>query len=433
MDISTYWQSIKKQSKELTGVSKIDSGIFHSSGIGGLLEDYIKAVKAGKPKDIQKKAEKALTKSEKYLNTIHKKEVKEGKKALNSAQLKSAKIVGDALEKIIVQLREVVSGDALAGSFDGDASEDVEKSADPLDPVKKRKFEEHLALRQRMVGESKKVLAKYKADAKPIANLVRMANDGAKEAKASKRAGETFQNIQAVAKASRAVEEITEIIDGIKEWDKANVQNGSSPFMKARSNQPISNLPKWYEKEVGGEAHRVWKVVEATLKEASDYIRSLDAELSKAEAALDLAESFSMQGQDPAKLIAKIEKLHKDILSDHSKMGRTLEAARGTQNTIDMVVGDNTDRSFVKLKFDMNIKKLVQEAKRFSEAAKKCKTHRTRLNAILDSSEDRGVAEAAQPSQDLLAETDRMVKDYPAAAREAQRLWTGVMARFEDA
>ena len=138
MDIAEYWKSIKKQSKAISGVKRVDAGLFNKSGIGPSLEKYTKAVKAGKSDKIKKEANAALIKVRVYLKTIHAKEM-QNKKEYSPAQLKSMSIIGTACEKINIQLRDVLFDNAAAGSFAGDAGKDAKKSGDDFIEPKLKK------------------------------------------------------------------------------------------------------------------------------------------------------------------------------------------------------------------------------------------------------------------------------------------------------
>lgn len=424
MDISAYWQSIKKQSKELTGVKKMDSGIFHSSGIGGKLEDYIKAVKKGDARKIVKAAQVALDKTSKYVDQIHKKEMKDGKKSMSPKELKSAKIVGDALDKIIDQLEKVISGEALAGSFDGDATADARDSADHyIDPKLKKAADAHLAMRKRLVPESKAVLDKYKRDAAQVPTYVRLAKDGAAEAKTTKRSGLTHENQQAMAKCVRAVEEITKIIEAIEDYDAKNVQKGTTDFMIARQDFSKKDpLPDWFDGPYRKESQAHWVKVEANLKAAAAYIRELKGELTKAEASLDVAESNSMAAIDPAKLISKIEKLLKDVNNVYQTAYRCRDQVQGVPSTVEkMKVNGVIDPEIARLKVPMYEKQLVSTVQKFANQVKQAKTLRGRLDTILSGTEDSRVEASADPAQEQFADLAMMVKALPQLAKDAQR------------
>lgn len=434
MDISTYWQTIKKQSKELTGVDKINAGIFHGSGIGSSLEDYIKAVKTGDPKKILKAAGKAHTKAEKYLNTIHKKELATGKKAMKPNQLKSAKIVGDALEKIVEQLDAVVNGDALAGTFDEDAEIDAAKSNEPVPPNVKKKSEENIALRRRMKAEAPKLLASYKTQAKPIDNLMKLAKRGAADAKATKQSGDTFNNMQAIAQAQRAAEEIAEIAETIKNHYSTNVVDQKSDYMKARGDVS-KGMPKWFQKEHAKVANPLWAAVDKVLSQILSFTRELSQSVSEAEAYAEVAESFSMQGIDPSKQLAKLEKLKSDVEKQKQLIDRELHRVKNVPKLIERL-GDTS--SPVGDRHKQSVSYVTDVTKRIGLVVggiKQARTLRSRLSAIGTRAEDSAVLAAVDEVATLLDGIDEATNGFEALARgtmtnllKAQKILTAEMA-----
>lgn len=424
MDISKYWQAVKKQSKELTGVSKISAGIFHGSGIGSSLESYIKAVTGGDSKKIKKAAADALKKTEKYLNTIHKKEVATGKKAMTKEQLKSATIVGDALEKIIDQLNDVVSGAADAGSFDRDGGKDV------YDKVM-GKAEAHIDMRNKVAKDAKGFLASYKKLAAPAAKMVALGKKSAKEAETTKKSGSMMENMNAIALAGRAVDEIQNIVDKIDKHYQKNISASGTEFMTCRGDFKMGDIPKQYLADYKKRHNAAWKPV-AAMGDAINVLRhDLKADLETAKEYLDVAEGNSMQGKDPAKQIEKIEAIEKTAIklkrTADTAAGRVESATRLLDGAMKPEVPVDTLQKTIGLREPEAKKRLGQ----YSDCLKSAKKLITRVDALAKGTEGQDVVTAATKAKSHLTDIEGMArkvsadfKTFTAKVVEAKKLVT---------
>lgn len=418
MDISEYWKAIKKQSKELTGVEKINAGLFHGSGVGGELESYIKAVKGGDKKKIMKAADKAHAKLVKYHDTIHKKEVAKGKKALKPAELKSAKIVGDAIMKILVQLNNVIHGNVDAGSFDGDGSMDAKKSADPLDKNLEKDAENFVKARIALLADAKGVLEHYKKLAKPVDGYLKLGKRGVDEAKKAKAAGKTFENQQGVDIANRAADEVEKILAAIRDHDAKVVRAGSGKFMKLRGDYAQKGkLPKWYVGDHTKRGYDAWKKVEAVLVTATDFMKSVEGSLGEARALADTAESYSMRGADPEKQLAKLKGLPEKAKKLFGDVELEIKRIKGLPD----VVGKTADMDPSRVPVDQKLKtiaaqgaKLRKSVERVMIGTKTAKNMRQQVEAIGSRSEDQKVDTAVNAVLVHLDKLDKVVKTVKA-------------------
>ena len=400
MDISSYWQSIKKQSKELTGVEKINAGVFHKSGIGGSLEKYIKAVDSGKEKDIAKTAKVALEKSEKYLNGIHKKEVATGKKAMTKAQLKSAGIVSDALDKIIAQLRKVVAGDVEAGSFDRDGGDDVYEST-------MGKAEAHIDLRKKVARDAKGYVTQYKNLATPVAKLLKLGEKCTKDAENTQARSEVSENMTAVVNAERVVSEIEKILDKIEKHYEKNILNGKSDFMVCRKDFKMNDLPKQFLADYKKRHNAAWKPVAAAGDELNKIRNTLKADLETARELADKAESFSLTKSSFSKTISKLEAIAKQAVS----LERSAKTAIDRVQSGARAMGDA-------LKADAEVQEKVlalrepEAAKRvaqFGDHAKSARKLKNRVESLTKDAEDDGVLKAGQAALEPLLRIENLV------------------------
>ncbi len=420
MDISTYWRSIKAQSKELTGVKKIDAGLFHKAGIGSSLEDYIKAVKGGNARKILKAAKVAFKKAKSYSDTVHSKELKTGKKAMTDKQLKSAKIVGDALDKILAQLSDVISGDALAGSFDGDGAGDAARSNEPLDPRLDREAKAHVTLRLKVAKDAKGYAAKYKSDAAPVSNYLKLAKKAADDAKSTKQAGDTFNNMQAQDIAARAVDEIQSILDGIAKHYNANVSGVTSDFMKARGDfGGKGDLPSWYRPDYMKGHNAAWAKVMTQVAEIDKIRSALGDAINQAQRFADIAESFSMQAIDPSKLVAKLTKIE----ADAEKIFKTVELAHTrVLNVEEMVGGIMTSQLDGPAKTKAIALREGDARKRIAQCVtgtKKIQEMVGRIKAIAGGAEDATVRDAAAAAAVPVRRAVTLMKNFKAEVATA--------------
>ncbi len=421
MDISAYWQSIKKQSKELTGVKKMDSGIFHSSGIGGKLEDYIAAVKKGDPKKIEKTAAVALDKTQKYLDQIHKKEMKEGKKAMSAQELKSAKIVGDALEKIVDQLQKVVSGEALAGSFDGDATADAKDSADRyIDPKLKKAADAHMELRRKVSKEAPKLLASMKSDFAQAEKYAKLAEQGAKDAAKTKREGDTFNNRQAIDQAVRAVEEMQKLRKALEDDYKKNVVDGSSDFMKARQDFRDKHLlPDWMrDKYLRDSGALFLKGNEAAL-EMNKLRREFDQLIAAAEGEIDKAEQHSMAAVDPAKIVGKVDKITQDLEKAGDAVEKVVGQVSKLPDRIKQAMGFDVAAAEKLKQMDLYTKIVERETPKVVDALKTTKTLNARLKTFKSGAEDRDVVAAIGRAEEAMQAVAKSAEEFKTAHKDA--------------
>ena len=433
MDISNYWRTIKAQSKELTGVKKIDAGLFHKAGISSSLEEYIQAVKGGNVRKIVKAANEAYKKAKKYSETVHAKELKTGKKALTAKQLKSAKIVGDALDKILEQLADVISGKAIAGSFDGDGKGDAARSNEPLDPRLERAAKAHVTLRLQVARNAKGYVAKYKSDAAPMANFLKLAKKAAADAKTTKQAGDTFNNMQAQDIASRALDEIEGILDGISRHYEANINRNGSDFMNARADfGGKDDLPSWYRPDYMKEHNAAWAKVMTQIGEIDKIRNMLSDVMDQARRFADIAESFSMQAVDPKKLIAKLKniendatKTFKDVELAHT---RVLNVAENVTKIMNSALDGPGKVKGIALRED-DAKKRIKQC---IDGTKKVQEMVGRIKAISGGVEDASVGEAAAAAAAPVRKTVQLMKDFKAEVAATLKSISDAKATLSD-
>ncbi len=395
MDISEYWKSIKKQSKSISGVKRVGDGLFNKSGIGPSLEKYTKAVKAGKPDKVMKEANAALVKVRVYLKTIHAKEM-QNKKEYSPAQLKSMAIIGTACEKINIQLKDVLFDNAKAGSFDGDAGKDAKISG--IDPKLKKAAEEHLDLRKRMVPESAKLLKKYRSQAAKVPNYLKIGKKGAAQAVASKRAGNTSDNIRAIDLATRALEEIQGILEPVSnDYDK-NVKRDSSNIAQARKDltgRVLNKLPEPYRTDYMRESGKYFKAMDQNGGAIAKLVNDLRNAVSEAESYLDVAEANSMGAIDPAKLIKKVKAIH--VAAEKTKKDLELASSRlkdAGNKAMDVANSSSLDFETKKKAIKTRIEFFNKNYVRAKGLAKQERALKGRLSTIGANVEDRGVLDA---------------------------------------
>ena len=420
MDISEYWKTAKAQSKALTGVAKLDSGVFHSSGIASSLEAYIKAVKGGKQAQIAKAAAVAYKKCNEYVTKIHKKEIMsaQGKKAMSQQQLKSAKIVGDALDKILEQLAAVISGQAVAGSFDGDAVQDAAASSDKPDRILGQKAQAHIDLRNKVEKDAKKFLASYKAKAAPVANFLKIGQKSAADAQTTKKAGDTFNNIQAISNAQRASDEIASILKQIQDHYDANISSSGTDFMKGRMDfAGKDELPAKFRVTYMKEHNAAWGRVMTQANAINKLIVKIKASLEAANKFQDIAESNSLQAIDPSKLIAKLSAIETaaDKAFKDTELARTrvLNVEENVRNIMTSSLDAPGKTKGIKLRSDDANKRIQQVV----NGGKQSKELRARIDAITSNIEDASVLAAARTAASHLDKTDALLRNFRAEAQ----------------
>lgn len=407
MDISSYWQSIKKQSKELTGVEKINSGIFHASGIGSSLEKYIKSVNKGDEKKIAKDAKSALDKAEKYLNTIHKKEVVKGKKAMTKAQLKSAGIVTDALEKIVAQLKDVVSGNADAGSFDRDSDGDVYN-------VTMKAAEAHITLRKKVAVDAKGYIDLYRKQSAPVAKLIKLAEKAVRDAKTSQSKGQTQQNLMAMDTAERVVQEIEKIVAKIETHYKKYMLNGKSDFMVGRQDFSMGSVPKKYLADYKKRHNAAWKPV-AQLGNAINEVRNgVTGDLETARQIRDEVESYSLRGVDPEKQVAKIEDIGKQAAKLEGAAGNAAQRIEGGIRMMADAVKPEIPAENLKKAIDLRGPEAQKRVAQVMEAVKSARKLQSRLEALTRNTETKTVLDAGMKAMQPIARLEDLAKKVAA-------------------
>ena len=403
MDISKYWLSVKKQSKELTGVSKISAGIFHGSGIASSLESYIKAVDSGNEKKIQKSAASALKKTEKYLNTVHKKEVATGKKAMTKEQLKSASIVSDALEKIIAQLQDVVSGKADAGSFDRDSEKDV------YDKVM-AKAEAHVDMRIRVAKDAKGYLTAYKKLAAPVPKLEQMGKKYAKEAEKTKKSGSMMENMNAISLANRALDEIKTISAKIETHYSKHILSGKSEFMQCRQDFKTNDMPKQYVADYKKRQNAAWKPVTQAAEALNKVRHDVKAAMESASEHVDVAEGFSMKGKDPAKQLEKINEVEKAAIKVVGAANTASDRVENAPMKLEKAMGDKIPAGVLAKTVSLLEPEVKKRMGQFADAEKSAKKLKARVVALAKGVEGDAVPKAASKVDTLLDEINTLAR-----------------------
>ncbi len=424
MDISTYWQTVKKQSKELTGVKKISAGVFHGSGIGSSLEDYIKAVKSEDPKKIKKEAASALKKTESYLNTIHKKELATGKKAMTAPQLKSAKIVGDALDKIVDQLKDVVSGKSEAGSFDRDGDKDV------YDKVM-GKAEAHIDLRNKVAKDALGYLNTYKKLAAQAPKLVQMGQKYAKAAETAKKSSNMQENMNAVSLAQRVVGEVQSISDKITKHYKANIQSDKSDFMICRQDFAMNTVPKQYLAEYKKRHNAAWKPV-AQAGDAINKLRhELQANLESVMESADTAEGFSMMGKDPEVQIAKIEDIEKAANKIFGDAGLAVKRIAGAVDILAKAIKNNTPLDALEKAVNIREPDIQKRLSQYKEGLQSAKKLKSRVDSLAKGTEGDAVIQAAKKAKAPLENLEKMAPKVSSDYKKFTALVTMARKKIE--
>ncbi len=432
MDISEYWKSIKKQSKSISGVKRVGDGLFNKSGIGPSLEKYTKAVKAGKSDKIKKEANAALIKVRVYLKTIHAKEM-QNKKEYSPAQLKSMSIIGTACEKINIQLRDVLFDSAKAGSFAGDAGKDAKKSGDDfIEPKLKKAADEHLDLRKRAVPASAKLLKKYQSQAAKAPNYLKIGKKGADQAVASKRAGNTSDNMRGIDLADRAVEEIEGILDIVsKDYDK-NVNGHNSNLMAARQDFNKQNtLPEPHRTAYKKKSGEYFRAMDKNVAAINDVLKNLRGTHAEAESYLDVAEANSMEAVDPAKLIKKVKAIH--VAAEKTKKDLELASSRiqDAGNKAMDVANSSLDLETKKKAIKTRIEFFNKNYVRAKGLAKQEKALKGRLSTIGANVEDRGVLDAIGEVDGIFKEALSWVQEIGKVGPASKRKMDQAVAQIK--